>query len=154
MTDMIIQCVGAIIAVVGFGIVLRVPAKFLWWAGLDGGIGWLIYLTANRMLESPLLSTFLGAMVISAGAHLCARKCRTPVTMFLIPANMTLVPGAGMYRIVYYILQPRNELSMYYFQQTLQTAGMIALAMFVVNTALGNFHIKRENASKRDGENH
>ena len=148
MTDMIIQCIGAVVAVVGFGIVLRVPKKFLWWAGLDGGIGWLVYLAANQALDSPLLSTFLGAMVISAGAHLCARKFRTPVTTFLIPANMTLVPGAGMYRIVYYILQPENELSMYYFQQTLQTAGMIALAMFVVNTALGNFQHRKKSAVK------
>lgn len=148
MADMMIQCIGAIIAVVGFGIVLRVPKKFLWWAGLDGGIGWLVYLAANEALDSPLLSTFLGAMVISAGAHLCARIFHTPVTMFLIPANMTLVPGAGMYRIVYYILQPENGLSMYYFQQTLQTAGMIALAMFVVNTALGNFHSGKKYSGK------
>ena len=50
---------------------------------------------------------------------------------------MTLVPGAGMYRIVYYILNSQNETSMYYLLQTLQTAAMIALAIFVVNIVLG-----------------
>lgn len=137
MAEMVIQSAGGLVAVIGFGAVLGVPAKFLPWAGVAGGLGWFVYLIADAKLESLLLSTFLGAVVISVGAHICARVFKTPVTMFLIPANMTLVPGAGMYRIVYYILNSQNETSMYYLLQTLQTAAMIALAIFVVNIVLG-----------------
>lgn len=59
--------------------------------------------------------------------------------MFLLPANMTLVPGAGMYRVVYYVLKSQNQMSTYYLLQTLQVAGTIAVAIFVVNILLGNF---------------
>ena len=59
--------------------------------------------------------------------------------MFLLPANMTLVPGAGMYRVVYYVLKSQSQMSSYYLQQTLQVAGIIAVAIFVVNILLCNF---------------
>ena len=77
--------------------------------------------------------------MISVGAHICARVFKTPVTMFLLPANMTLVPGAGMYRVVYYVLKSQSQMSSYYLQQTLQVAGIIAVAIFVVNILLCNF---------------
>lgn len=137
--EMIWQSIGGLVAVIGFGVILGVPRRFLIWAGLDGGLGWLVYLAVDAAMDSMLLSTFLGAVVISVGAHICARIFKTPVTMFLIPANMTLVPGAGMYRIVYYILHSQREMSTYYLQQTIQAAGMIAVAIFVVNILLGNF---------------
>lgn len=133
MSEMIIKSIGAIVAVYGFGIFLKVPKKFLVWAGIDGGIGWFVYLLVGFMTESELLGAFFGAAVISVGANICARIFKTPVTMVLIPANMTLVPGAGMYRIVYHILYPQGDQVSYYFQQTLLMAGMIAIAMFIVN---------------------
>ena len=133
MTDMIIQSIGGIAAVYGFAGILGVPKKFLLWAGIDGGIGWFVYLLVGAMTHSELLGAFFGAAVISVGANVCARVFKTPVTMILIPANMTLVPGAGMYRIVYHILYPEGEQAAYYFQQTLLMAGMIAIAMFIVN---------------------
>lgn len=137
--DMVWQCIGGLIAVIGFGSVLGVPRRYLIWGGIDGAVGWLVYLVADQATESVLLSTFIGAAVISVGAHICARVFKTPVTLFLIPANMTLVPGAGMYRVVYYILRSEDEMSGFYLQQTLQIAGMIAVAIFVVNIVLGNF---------------
>lgn len=133
MSEMIIKSIGAIVAVYGFGILLKVPKKFLVWAGIDGGIGWFVYLFVGLMTGSELLGAFFGAAVISVGANICARIFKTPVTMVLIPANMTLVPGAGMYRIVYHILYPQGDQVSYYFQQTLLMAGMIAIAMFIVN---------------------
>ena len=133
MTDMIIQSIGGIAAVYGFAGILGVPKKFLLWAGIDGGIGWFVYLLVGEMTHSELLGAFFGAAVISVGANVCARVFKTPVTMILIPANMTLVPGAGMYRIVYHILYPQGEMAAYYFQQTILMAGMIAIAMFIVN---------------------
>lgn len=133
MTDMIIQSIGGIAAVYGFARILGVPKKFYLWAGIDGGIGWFVYLLVGAMTHSELLGAFFGAAVISVGANVCARVFKTPVTMILIPANMTLVPGAGMYRIVYHILYPEGEQAAYYFHQTLLMAGMIAIAMFIVN---------------------
>lgn len=154
MLEMIWKSIGGFIAVVGFGVVLKVPRRFLIWAGVDGAIGWFIYLLVERYTDSLLFSTFVGAVVISVGAHICARILKTPVTMILIPANLTLVPGAGMYRIVYYILRSEKSMSGYYFQQTLQAAGMIAAAIFIVNMVLGNFISGVSSRKKKKKEQH
>lgn len=103
----------------GFARILGVPEKFYLgrerWRYRHG----FVYLLVGAMTHSELLGAFFGAAVISVGANVCARVFKTPVTMILIPANMTLVPGAGMYRIVYHILYPEGEQAAYYFQQTL-----------------------------------
>lgn len=136
MFELIWRSIGALVAVMGFGIVLKVPRRFLLWAGIDGAVGWFIYLIVEQLTGSMLASTFLGAVGIAVGAHICARIFKTPVTIFMIPANLTIVPGAGMYRIVYYILRSEHEMSSYYFQQTILAAGMIAVAIFIVNIIL------------------
>lgn len=127
------------LAVISFGVVLRVPKRFLIWAGIDGAIGGCVYLLVEKGMDSVLLATFIGALVISFIAHVFARIFKTPVTIFLIPANMTIVPGAGMYRIVYYVLNSDSYMSSYYFQQTFLAAGAIVGAIFIVNTVLGGF---------------
>ena len=136
MVEFIWRSIGALIAVIGFGVVLKVPRRFLIWAGLDGAVGWFIYLIVEAYAGSMLGSTFLGAAGIAVGAHLCARIFKTPVTIFMIPANLTIVPGAGMYRIVYYILRSEHEMASYHFQQTILAAAMIAAAIFIVNIIL------------------
>ena len=73
MTDMIIQSIGGIAAVYGFARILGVPKKFYLWAGIDGGIGWFVYLLVGAMTHSELLGAFFGAAVISVGANVCAR---------------------------------------------------------------------------------
>lgn len=128
------KCVGAFVAIFGFAIFLGVPKKYLAVCGVDGAIGWFVYLLVERQTDSTIMASFVGAVVISVGAHICARFLKAPVTMFLLPANMTIVPGAGMYRIVYSIIQSNEEMTGFYFSQTLQVAGMIALAMFVVSS--------------------
>ena len=84
MTDMIIQSIGGIAAVYGFARILGVPKKFYLWAGIDGGIGWFVYLLVGAMTHSELLGAFFGAAVISVGANVCADDyvCIYIVTIF------------------------------------------------------------------------
>ena len=131
---MLWESLGAFVAIFGFAMFLGVPKKYLAVCGIDGAMGWFVYLVVEQHTQSDIIASFVGAVVISIGAHICARALKKPVTMFLLPANMTIVPGAGMYRIVYSIIQSNEEMTGYYFSQTLQIAGMIALAMFVVSS--------------------
>lgn len=137
MAEILWQSLGGLVAVVGFGAFMNVPRRFLLWAGIDGAVGWMIYLLINTSASSIPAATFFSAVAISLGAHICARIFCAPVTMFLIPANMTLVPGAGMYRIVYSIIRPGHGMPSYHFKETLLTAGIIAAAIFIVNILVG-----------------
>ena len=56
-----------------------------------------------------------------------------PATVFLIPGIIPLVPGGGMYLIVWSMLYDASATSAY-FNETLQMAGAIALGIFTVDT--------------------
>lgn len=139
---MFVQVVGAFIAVVAFAVIIGVPKIFLWQAGLVGAVGWLVYL----LLEPTGLSVpgrmFFAALMVALISHSFARLLKTPVTLFLVAGILPLVPGVGMYRIVYNLITNNNSLAGHYMNETIQTAGMIALAIFIMDTIFRVFQKK------------
>ncbi|MDF2590467.1 MAG: hypothetical protein K0S41_4310 [Anaerocolumna sp.] len=135
----LIQVIGAFIAVVSVAITFGVPKKFLTYSGIVGAIGWFIYLIFEKTGLSSVSRMFLAALVVALVSHSYARLKKAPVTIFLIAGILPLVPGVGMYRIVYSILTNDNALAAFYFSETMQIAGMIALAIFIMDTIFRNF---------------
>lgn len=130
----LIQVIGSFIAVMSFAVIIGVPRKFLVHAGLVGAVGWLVYLLLLKAGLSLVAVMFYAALVVALISHSFARIMKTPVTLFLIAGILPLVPGVGMYRIVYNLITNNNSLAAYYFNQTIQLAGMIALAIFIMDT--------------------
>ena len=62
------------------------------------------------------------------------RIFRAPVSVFLVPGILPLVPGTSIYNSVYYVIRNSREESMYYLVETLQIAGAIALAVFLMDS--------------------
>lgn len=125
---------GSFIAIVAFATLLETPKKYLFHAGITGAVGGLVYLVSMACNQEVILSSFYSALAISFTSHIFARIFKAPVTIFLIAGILPTVPGAGMYKIVYYIIAGNNAMSSYYFVQTLEIAGMIALAVFIVDS--------------------
>ena len=128
---MILQLISVFIGVVGFGIVLEVPKKYLVFSGIAGAVGWAVYLLGQALF--PAGSVFFSSFCIALLSQIFARKLKCPVTVFLIPGIYPFVPGAGIYRTVYYIIMGENGLAGQYFLDTLTTAGMIALGIYIVD---------------------
>ena len=128
---MVAQLLAAFIGVIGFGIVLEVQKKYLIYAGIAGAIGWTAYLICQQ--EMPAGGMFVSSFCIALLSQIFARKLRCPVTVFLIPAIYPSVPGAGIYRTVYYIIMGESSLAGHYLLDTLTTAGMIALGIYIVD---------------------
>lgn len=129
-----VQTVGAFMAVLSFGLVLEVPRKFLGWSGLTGGVCWLVYILAKDFSGSMIFAVFISSISVALMAHLLARRLRAPVTVFLVPGILPLVPGASIYNSVYHMIQNSREESMYYLAETMQIAGAIALAVFLLDS--------------------
>lgn len=125
---------GSFIAIVAFATLLETPRKYLFHAGITGAVGGCVYLISMACNQDVVISSFFSALAISFTSHIFARIFKAPVTIFLIAGILPTVPGAGMYRIVYYIIAGNNAMSSYYFIQTLEIAGMIALAVFIVDS--------------------
>lgn len=128
---MVAQLIAVFIGIIGFGIVLEVQKKYLIYGGLAGTIGWAALLICQNVM--PAGGIFVSSFCISLLSQVFARKLRCPVTVFLIPAIYPSVPGAGIYRTVYYIIMGENMLAGRYLLDTLTTAGMIALGIYMVD---------------------
>ena len=131
---LIFGIVGSFIAITGFAVLLETPKKYLPHAGLIGALGGGIDLYCTQREMDVVLASFLSALAIAFVSHVFARVFKAPVTVFLIAGILPTVPGAGMYRTVYYIIADNREMCGYYLIQTLEIAGMIALAIFIVDT--------------------
>lgn len=137
-----IQVIGAFFGVISLAIVFQVPKKYLVYAGLTGGGGWWIYLVLVRVLPMEMLAVFVAALYVAIISQIFARVFKAPVNVFLVTGILPLVPGIAMYRMVFYLLRGNQAESMLNFSYVLQTSGMIALAIFMVDSF---FRIRRKN---------
>lgn len=134
------QLISVFIGVVGFAVLLEVPKKYIAFCGLAGMIGWAAYLAAKMFL--PVGSVFFSSFCVAFLSQIFARRLKCPVTVFLIPGIYPSVPGAGIYRTVYYVLMGENTLAGHYLLETLTTAGMIALGIYIVDIL---WNLKKQN---------
>ena len=96
---MIMQCIFAFCAIISFSVINEAPKKCLFINGVLGMAGWAVYLYIDR-ISTMLTATFVSGLVLAVASHILARILKTPVTTMLIPAILTIVPGAGMYQTV------------------------------------------------------
>jgi uncharacterized membrane protein YjjB (DUF3815 family) len=131
---MMIQGISAFFATAAFSVIFYIPKKYIIHAGIAGSFGWFIYLILMKLQGDRVLANFVATLIVALTAHVLARIYKTPVTMFLIPGVIPLVPGAGMYHIVQSIIDNTVDQTSYYFFETLQMAGAIALGIFIIDT--------------------
>ncbi|MDD3172967.1 MAG: threonine/serine exporter family protein [Herbinix sp.] len=142
---MIIQVISAFIATAAFSILFYLPKKYILNAGMAGGLGWFIYLLAMNSCKDKAFANLCATFIVALISHILARVYKTPVTMFLIPGIIPLVPGAGMYQIVHSFLYSEIDSAANYFFETLKMAGAIALGIFVVDTFFRAMINKKKN---------
>ncbi|MBC5742127.1 threonine/serine exporter family protein [Lachnospiraceae bacterium MD308] len=90
---------------IGFAIMYNVPKKYYIGCGVTGMAGWIVYLLVSGMnYVSAAVGSFFGAFIVVLISRMLSVKMRCPITIFLISGILPLVPGAGIYNTVYYIV--------------------------------------------------
>ena len=136
---MILQIVGAFVAMYWFAVLIETSKKYLPVAGIVASVGWFVYLICENRWEDAVLATFFSAVTVTLISHVLARKYKTPVTIFLIAGIIPTVPGATMYRIAYYVILGDNNMSVHYLMEMFKIAGAIAVAIFIVDSLIRVF---------------
>lgn len=131
---MVVQTVGAFLAVVSFSLILELPKKFVILAGVIGAVGWLAYLLADAATGSVTAAAFLSTLLVALSSHISARIWKAPVTVFLVAGILPSVPGASIYRSVSYVISNDSGLASHYLVETLQVSGAIAMAIFIMDS--------------------
>ena len=144
-----IQILFAALACCGYCILfnIRTPGMFICMAG--GGLGWAAYLLAERISSSALFAYFAAAASISLYAEIMARIRKFPAFSYLVIALLPLVPGAGVYYTVEYLLQGSEMLSVGQGVRTAAAAGLIAVGMLVVSSLFRMAGVARQQRAEK-----
>lgn len=92
-----------------FAILYNVPRKFYLCAAFTGMAGWFCYYLIVPFTDTAVAS-FFGAVGVVLVSRIFAVWKKCPITVFLISGIFPLVPGAGVYYTMYYLVS--NELTL------------------------------------------
>lgn len=151
--SLLIKGVGVFWAMTALAIILETPKKYLIHTGMIGALSGLAYMLGVEYGCSVVLSSFLSAFFAAFMSNLCARIYKTPVTLFLVIGILPMVPGAGMYYTVHYLLEGEQKLASHYMLETIEVAGVIALAVFVADSIFRAFSRMQNNMERNAVKN-
>lgn len=134
MIQIIIQIIGAFIAIGAFAILLETPKKYIGFAALTGAIGGGSFLITMALGVQEAIAYFISAMIVTVVSNIFAKIFKTPVTTFLIAGILPTVPGAGVYQVAYHVIIGNQEETLFYLLETVTFAGAISLGIFVTET--------------------
>ena len=89
---------------IGYAVLFNVPKRFYLSCGFTGMAGWLVYRTIISRTFSAALASFLGTMAVVFLSRVLSVRKKCPITIFLVSGILPLVPGAGIYYTVYYLV--------------------------------------------------
>ena len=133
-----------------FAILYNVPRKFYLCAAFTGMAGWFCYYLIVPFTDTAAASFFDAVGVVLVSRILAVwKKC--PITVFLISGIFPLVPGAGVYYTMYYLVSNELTLAAIKGLESLKIAfGIVLGIVFIVTIPKKWFFI--QNWRKKDVE--
>ena len=130
--EWIVQVLAAAVGTAAFALLFSVPPNCYFRCGVIGGLGWLCYLSLDRLGMGSILSVFAATALVVFCSRYSAVRRRCPVTLFLIPGIFPLVPGAGIYWTAYYVVTDQVTLAAQKGFSTLKAAVALVLGILLV----------------------
>jgi len=146
--EIFIQIIASFIAVVAFSIKLEVPKKYVCITGIVGAIAWITYLTCNYLGSQDIVSYFVSTLVVATISIILSKIFNAVSTIFLIPGILPTVPGAAMYKMIYYLINNNHPEATYYLLQAIFIAAGMALAIFITESIKGIQIIRKEQVNE------
>lgn len=103
--EIIKQSLLASLSTIGFALLFSSPKKSLIYAGFTGGFAWFIFLMTTNVFGNIVLSSFLAAITVGVLGEYFARYTKKPATLYITPGIIPLVPGAGMYYTMLFLIE-------------------------------------------------
>ena len=124
-----IQFLVATVATISFSILFTAPKKEIFFCGLTGGVGWLVYylLTTNDI--NNIFASLAAALCLTVLSRVLAVTRQKPITVYLLTGIFPLVPGAGIYYTAYYLFTGDSSMSAAKGLETLYIAGAIVFGI-------------------------
>lgn len=124
--------IGSFGASMFFGLLFHTPRHCLMTASSIGMVSYLVYMLVLEWFGSVVGAAFASSMVIASLSEVAARLHHSPASIFASIAIIPLVPGGGLYRTMFYMVQNDFDQAVVTGVETVLVAGCIALAIAIV----------------------
>ena len=131
-----IQILVSFIGCVGFAIYFNVHSWGVLLTSLGGALTWAGYLLAMDLGCDIVGANFWAAVVAAVYSEVMARVRKYPALSYLVVAIFPLLPGAGIYYTMTYILQSNTDAAWFKGMQTASISGVMAVGILLVSTAV------------------
>ena len=127
----LLQFVYSFFATMGFAIYFGAPINSIIPSGVSGGASWALYYFIFSILNDKILANFMGALLVGTLGEFLAIKYRKPATVFITPGIVPLVPGAGMYYTMSYLVSKDYNEAIHSGAEVFFMAAAIAIGIIV-----------------------
>lgn len=131
----------ATFAAFGFSIFFNLHGKKLWTAAIGGGVGWLFFLLFQS--SGDLMQYFAASAATALYSESMARIQKAPVTVYLVPALIPLVPGGAIYQAMLHALNGDSELFISTGIHALTITGALTLGIVAVSSLIRLFAVHK-----------
>lgn len=125
------QIIFSFFGTVGFAIYFDIPSNAILVSGLIGTSSWTVHYTILTLLQNKVLGTFLASLFVGISGEYLAIKLKKPATVFITPGIIPLVPGAGMYYTMSYLVEEDFINAAAIGTETLFLAAAISIGLIV-----------------------
>lgn len=129
-----VHIIFSFLAATGFAVFLNSPKSTLYISGAVGTLSWIIYIILMRLDFDIMFSNFIAASVASLTCEILARKLRKPTILFVVPGIITLIPGLGLYKTMFFLVQNNFDEAMATGVSVMFVSGAISLGVLVVSS--------------------
>lgn len=142
MQDIFLNVVCPFVGTIAYAVMFNVPKRFYVSCGLTGTAGWLIFHFAAGF-TSTAVGAFLGTLVVVLISRILTVIKKCPITVFLVSGIFPLVPGAGVYYTVYYLVTNQLELASAKGMESIKIAfGIVLGIVFIVSIPREFFQVR------------
>ncbi|MEW8973354.1 MAG: threonine/serine exporter family protein [Tissierellaceae bacterium] len=127
--NIIYQLIFSFFATIGFVIYFSAPLNSVFASGITGGLSWIVLYICLYRFNNKIIGTFLGALLVGTLGEYFAIRLKKPATVFITPGIVALVPGAGMYYTMLYLVQRDFEKAAISGTETFFMAAAIAIGI-------------------------
>lgn len=131
LNEWILPCLWASFGTLGFGFIYKMRSCKLIFITLGGALTWLVYLLMMHWNFREYLAYAAAAGVGTLYSECMARAVKTPVTAFIIPVNIPMIPGGSLFYAFWGLMEGDTARFLEKGKYALFVSGAMALGIFV-----------------------
>lgn len=143
--EIITSFIFAFIATMAFAVLFQSPKKILLTDGLIGAVGWVVFISLrDQMGYSSVYANFFGTLALALLSELSARIFKQPATVFVIPGIIPLVPGLGIYKGMFAVINNDYNGGMSILLTAITDSCAIAVGVMLVSSLFRVLKIRKD----------